>query len=94
MKIDLNSPTVSLTAAGQASKKVSSSSLSGAQSTTEDRTTLHSEKLSVQSLTSQALQTPEIRQDKVDALSESVESGQYKPDATATASAILASGGQ
>jgi anti-sigma28 factor (negative regulator of flagellin synthesis) len=40
-------------------------------------------------LTSQALNTPEIRQDKVDTLSQSVNSGAYQLDATAIAGAMI-----
>jgi len=91
MKIDLNSPVLSQLPFDKNSKQVSNGSIAGSQNSTEDRTTLRSDSASVQALTSQAMQYPAVRQDKVDALSQSVQSGQYKPDPTETASAILAS---
>jgi flagellar biosynthesis anti-sigma factor FlgM len=89
MKIDVNSPGLSLVTADRSTKQVSNDSLTGAQSTTEDRTSFHSDSASVQALTSQAMKTSEVRQDKVDALSQSVKSGGYKADPTETAGAIL-----
>lgn len=64
-----------------------------AQGVTEDWTSFHSDSTSLQSLTSQALSFPEIRQETVDALRQSVESGQYPIDATKIASAISYSQG-
>jgi anti-sigma28 factor (negative regulator of flagellin synthesis) len=45
-------------------------------------------------LTSQALSSPEVRHDKVDALSHSVSSGSYKLDANGIAGAIIDSNGE
>lgn len=89
MKIEVNSPVLSQVAVDRSTKQVSNGSLASTQSTTEDRTTFHSDSASVQALTSQAMKTPEVRQDKVDALSQSVKSGEYKADPTETAGAIL-----
>ncbi len=89
MKIDLNSPTVSLLPVDAGAKKVSSASVSGTQNVTQDRTTFHSDTLSVGSLTSQAMNTPEVRQGLVDALHQSVNSGEYQPSAKQTAGAII-----
>jgi len=92
MKIDVNSLAANQLSVDRGPKQVSSGSPAGIQSSTEDRTTLRTGNLSVQSLTSQALNTPEIRQDKVDVLHESVSSGQYQVSAKAIASAIIDSG--
>jgi len=89
MKIDVSGPGPSQLTTDRSPKQVSNSSLAGTQSTTGDRTTFHSDSASVQALTSQAMQSPAVRQDKVDALTQSVKSGEYKPDATETAGAIL-----
>jgi len=89
MKIDVNSPTVSLLSVDAGAKKVSTGGVTSTQSATQDRTTFHSDKLSVQSLTSQAMNSPEIRQDKVDALRQSVKSGEYQVSSTKTADAIV-----
>jgi len=40
-------------------------------------------------LTSQAMNSPEVRQDKVDALRQSVNSGEYQIDPTKIAGAIV-----
>jgi flagellar biosynthesis anti-sigma factor FlgM len=97
MQIELNKSLASLLPTDQSVKQVSTSDTAAAQgaaSATQDRTTLHSDSLSVQALTSQALSSPEIRQDKVDAVSQSVSSGSYKIDAKETADAIIHSNGE
>jgi len=92
MKIEVNSPTVNQLPSDRGPKQVSNGSVGGVQDATEDRTTLQSDSLSVQSLTSQALNTPAIRQDKVDALRQSVNSGEYQVDAKGIADAMIGSG--
>ncbi len=91
MKIEVNSPTVNLQPVDKGAKKVSTASVTDAQGATQDRTTLRTDTLSLQSLTSQALNSPEIRQDRVSALSQSVKNGDYKIDSTKTAEAIITS---
>jgi flagellar biosynthesis anti-sigma factor FlgM len=59
-----------------------------AQSPQGDWTSFHSDSTSVQSLTTQALQSPEVRQPTVDALRQSVASGQYQVDTAKVANAI------
>ena len=90
MKIDINAPLTGQVPTERAAKQVSTSSPTTFQSKTDDRTTLNSGKTSVQTLTSQALQTPEIRQDKVSAIRESIKSGSYDLDPNKIASAIIA----
>jgi len=75
MKIDVNSPTVSLPPADRGAKKASTGSVSDAQGVAQDRTTFQTDTQSVRSLTTQALNSPEVRQNKVDALSQSVKRG-------------------
>ncbi len=94
MKVELNSPSASLLPAERSVKQASTSDTTAAQSAAQDRTTFHSDSLSVKSLTSQALNSPEIRQDKVDTLSQSVNSGAYQLDATKIADAMIASNGE
>jgi flagellar biosynthesis anti-sigma factor FlgM len=67
--------------------------LAGADGPQEDWTSFQSDSASVQSLTSQALDSPEVRQGTVDAIRQSVESGQYQVHPTKIASAISNSGG-
>ena len=92
MKIDVNSLAANQLSVDRGPKQFSNSTLAGTQNLTEDRTTLQTGSLSVQSLTSQAMNTPEIRQDKVDALRQSVTSGEYQVSAKAIASAIIDNG--
>jgi len=89
MKVDLNSLAASQIALERGAKQVSNGSLTSAQAATEDRISIHSDSLSVQSLATQALNSPSIRQDKVDALRQSVTSGTYKPEASKTADAMI-----
>jgi flagellar biosynthesis anti-sigma factor FlgM len=94
MKIDVQSPSVSLLPVDQGTKKVSNNGQVGIQSATEDRTTFQSDSTSVKALTSQAMQSPEVRQGKVDALRQSVSSGEYQVNATKIAGAIIGSNGE
>jgi flagellar biosynthesis anti-sigma factor FlgM len=89
MKIELNSPTVGLPSVDSPTKKVSTGGSIGAQDSTQDTTTFHTDTRPVQSLTTQALNSPEVRQAKVDALSLSVKSGEYQVDSTKTAGAMI-----
>lgn len=94
MKVELNSPSATLLPTGQGVKQASASGATATQGAAQDRTTFHSEGFSVESLTSQAMNSPEIRQGKVDALSQSVSNGSYQIDATKIAGAILSSTGE
>jgi negative regulator of flagellin synthesis FlgM len=94
MKIESNSPSASLLPADRSTKQISTTGTAIAQGTAQDRTTLHTDSQSVQSLTSQAMSSPEVRQDKVDALRQSVSSGTYQLDATKIAGAIISSNGE
>ncbi len=53
------------------------------------QTTLSSDTASLQSLVSTAMNSPEIRQDKVDSLRASINSGSYQLDANKIASSII-----
>jgi len=92
MRIDINSPAASLLSANwnqsQAAKKVSG----GAENAAEDRATLSPAGNLIQTLTAQALNMPEVRQDRVEALRQSIASGAYPLDATGIAAAIVSSG--
>lgn len=92
MKIDANSPAVNLNLTSAVTKKDSTGAVA-TQGMTEDRATFRTDSQSVQSLTKQAMQSPEIRGDQVDALRQAVRSGTYKPDVQKTAQAIASSQG-
>jgi negative regulator of flagellin synthesis FlgM len=90
MRIDLSQLTSSQIANEQGTKKVSGQPAGSVDSTeSEDRTTLSSDSSSVSSLVSKAMSTPEIRQELVTQLKQSVGSGQYSVDANAIASSML-----
>jgi len=88
MKVELNRPTLDYVAAPQASPaEVSGDNiLDGPE---EDRATLSTDKASIDGLAAQALHSPEIRQDKVAALRQAIESGQYNLQPVAIAEAMI-----
>lgn len=90
MKIDLNSPATELIPKDWSAQKPSQSNGLAPLSATEDRVTLASAGATVESLTAQAMSTPQIRQNTVDALRQAISSGSYRPDSTEIASAISA----
>ena len=89
MKIEANSPPAIQLPVDRSAKQVLNNGLAGTQGLTEDRTTFHTDNTSVQALTSQAMNSPEIRQDKVDSLRQAVSSGTYRTDAAKTAEAMI-----
>jgi len=94
MKIDLNRLAPSQLTTDRSTKQASNSGNVDFQSTTEDRTTFHSDSASVQSLTSQAMNSAAIRQPKVEALRQSVNDGTYQIDPAKIAEAFIASNGE
>jgi len=87
MRIDLNS--ISLNSVEREDKLKKSGSKSPSAPTVEDTTSLSSDALSLSDLKAQVMNTPEVRQDKVDALRQQIQSGQYPLDADQIAKAIL-----
>ena len=55
----------------------------------EDKTSLSSDTLSVSSLTTQAMESPSVRQNRVEALRQQVQNGEYNLDSNKIAQAIL-----
>ena len=88
MKIDGSSLVETQLPVGGTAARVPGGDSTGTTGAAEDWTSFQSDSASVQSLTSQALNFPEVRQGTVDALRQSVESGQYLVDATKIATAI------
>jgi len=89
MKIDVNGPAASQLPLDLGTKQASKAPLASSQTVTEDWTTLHSDSLSVHALTTQALNSPDVRQGRVDALSQSIAGGNYQVDPTHIAAAML-----
>jgi flagellar biosynthesis anti-sigma factor FlgM len=94
MKIEGLSPVEAQLPVDTVAARVASSGQASIQGAAQDWTSFHSDSNSVLSLTSQALSSPEVRQGTVDALRQSVNSGQYQVDAAKIAAAISDSGGE
>ncbi|MGO9648751.1 MAG: flagellar biosynthesis anti-sigma factor FlgM [Terriglobales bacterium] len=90
MRIDLNANVGQTPDAGSAGK-ASSRAVSGAENAVPegDSTRLSTDQANVQALSAAVLQLPEIRQDKVAALTEQVQKGSYQVTAQQTAEALL-----
>ena len=88
MKIDLSrsTPESFVTPRGNDHAAASTSQVHGAE---EDTTTLSYDRANISTLTSQALSSPDIRQDKVEALRQAISSGQYKAAPGQIAEAML-----
>ena len=90
MRIDLTQSAASQLASEATAQKVKAdrAASTGADGDS-DRTTLSSDTASVQSLVSTAMNSPEIRQDKVDSLRTAINSGNYKLDPNEIASSMI-----
>jgi len=84
MRIDLNSILLNATERDEKTRNAGSKAPS-----VEDKTSLSVDTLSISSLEAQAMTTPQIRQDKVEALRQSVQNGDYKVEPDKIARAIL-----
>ena len=96
MRIDANSGAPGLSEAEKTGNQ-STSSVGGQSSATgasggvlgEDQAELSGTHAQVQALTAQALQFPEVRQDKVNALRQVVDDGSYQPSSGQIAEAMF-----
>lgn len=90
MRIDLMNSAASQLAQESGAQAVSGeNSAAAASQASEDRATLTSDQASVSQLVATAMQTPEIRQDKVAALQQAISSGQYALDPASIAASML-----
>lgn len=90
MRIDLSQLTSSQIAGESSASKVSNQSPGSTDlNGSEDRTSFSSDKSSVSSLVSQAMQSPQIRHELVSSLKQAVSSGTYKIDANAIAASMV-----
>ena len=92
MKIESSGATAVLEAVERGPKTATAPTGPSSRSVSEDRTTFHSG--SMQSLVGQALATPEVRQDKVDALRQAVSNGDYKIDPNKIVAGLIAEGSE
>jgi flagellar biosynthesis anti-sigma factor FlgM len=90
MRIDLTQAAASQIAPEPNPKQVGAQTgASSALTGSEDRTTLTSDTQSLSSLVGTAMSSPEIRQDKVDSLTQAVNSGTYQLDPAKIAASML-----
>ena len=90
MRIGLNTPDPQGVSAHKPANSSASSSSNNASrmSAEKSEVSLH-DAASASALATRALQTPEVRQDRVDSLRQSIARGQYRLDAKASAEAML-----
>jgi flagellar biosynthesis anti-sigma factor FlgM len=88
MRIGLNAPDPQATLAEQAKKSTTTTNQSET-SPTSDKAALSQDKVTLSALSTQALSQPEVRQNLVDSLRQSIASGHYKLDPNGVADAIL-----
>jgi flagellar biosynthesis anti-sigma factor FlgM len=90
MRIDLSNSSAGELSSELSTQQVSAQNAAQAgKSGAEDHATFTSDSVSVHSLVSAALTSPEIRQDKVDSLRLSVSSGQYELDPAKIAASMV-----
>jgi len=90
MRIDLTQAAASHLASEATAQKVKADRAAAMDGDSHgDRTTLSSDTAPVQSLVSTAMNSPEIRQDKVDSLRTAINSGNYALDANEIASSMI-----
>jgi negative regulator of flagellin synthesis FlgM len=90
MRIDLTQSAASQLASEATAQKVKADRAEAMGADSDgDRTTLSSDTSSVQSLISTAMNSPEIRQDKVDSLRTAINSGNYTLDSNEIASSMI-----
>jgi len=87
MRIDLNPISLNNIEREEKAKKSAGKQSGGAN--IEDKATLSSDSLNTSTLEAQVMAMPEVRQDKVEALRQQVQNGQYKVDADEIAKSIL-----
>jgi negative regulator of flagellin synthesis FlgM len=87
MRIDLNHISLQELARDEKTRKAGAKSPSAPS--IEDKTSLSADTQSIASLQAQAMATPAIRQDKVEALRQSIQNGDYKLEPDQIAQAIL-----
>ncbi len=89
MKIEAGEVAVGQLQPDWISKQAGSISPASSQGVDGDRTTLSSDSTTVKSLVTRALNMPDVRREKVQALREAVSSGGYQVDPQKLASAMM-----
>ena len=91
MRIGLNSPDPQRVSTEQTSTSSAAARQTG-RTQGEDADTFSSDSVSLSTLANRALQMPEVRQEKIDSLRQSIANGQYAVDAKSIAAAMLDDG--
>ena len=87
MRIDLNN--ISLPGLEREDKTRKAGSKAPSAPNVEDKTSLSVDTLSISSLEARAMTVPQIRQDKVEALRQSIQNGEYRVEPRRSRRAIL-----
>jgi flagellar biosynthesis anti-sigma factor FlgM len=90
MKIEVDSLAVNQVSFDQKTKHLNTSAEVGTLSIAEDSTTLNLTNHAVNALTRKALEMPQVRQGKVEAIRQSISAGLYSIDPEKVAAAIIA----
>jgi len=89
LKVDLNAPTLGGVAPSQDSNKPESTSVDPLATPDQDRATLSTDKARIDGLTNQAIALSAIRQERVNALRQAIQSGDYRIESGKTADALI-----
>lgn len=89
MRIDLSNTQASQIASEASSQQVSQGTTPAAVGGDQDRTTLTSDSGAVSSLVSAAMNTPEMREDKIASLQQAIANGQYELDPEKIAASMI-----
>lgn len=89
MRVDLYNSAASEIAGESIAQSTAQTAASAQDADSGDRTTLTSDSTSVNSLVSEAMSMPAIRQDKVQSLQQAISSGQYQLDSDQIAGAMI-----
>jgi len=92
MRIDLNPGAQSIPESNRSSAQntASGSGLLASRSSVEDQAELSGAHTQIQALAAQASQLPEVREERVQALRQAVQSGHYRADPEKVAGSVLA----
>jgi negative regulator of flagellin synthesis FlgM len=89
MKVDLNGSTLDRITESQVNSKTGQASESPSTSQVQDTATLSTDSAMVSQLANQVLASSEVRQDKVEALQQAIQRGEYKVEPEKIADAMI-----
>lgn len=89
MRIDLNQTSASQIASEADPKQVNTGNIAASELSGGDRTTLTSAQQSLSELVSNAMSSPEIRQERVDSLKQAISNGSYDLDPEKIAASMI-----